>query len=89
MKSWASGSLGAISGAKIATTTQISTTVRPTMASGCRHGDDDFRAPSAAGQPTTVVGVKQRARWPVPYHDSLIRGSMTPYSTSTSRFITM
>ena len=43
----ASGLYGAISGAKIAISTQTPITARPTRASGRRHGDRRQRAPPA------------------------------------------
>ena len=74
----ASGLSGAISGAKIAITTQAPITPRPARASGRRHG-------------TGVTGRSRRRRATAATasrriqrsagrdgHDSLIRGSMTP-----------
>ena len=65
-KIWASGSCGAMYGAKIATITHPTAMTAPTTASGCRH--------AGLMRPRLLARLAERDR----AHRTLILGSMTP-----------
>ncbi len=80
-KSWASGSFGASSGATIAITSQAPAIVMPTIASGLRQVEPRGQDPAARSH-AALAGARDA-------HVIRIRGSITPYSTSTMKLMVM